>query len=49
MWFDTPNTRMAWRMIELQAETLGLDALDAVIRCQSGEVPADASALEVSA
>jgi hypothetical protein len=36
-------------MIELQAQTLGLDALDAVLRCQAGEVPSDASALGVSA
>ncbi|WP_039827919.1 hypothetical protein [Nocardia testacea] len=49
LWFDTPNTRMAWGMIELQAQTLGLDALDAVLRCQAGEVPSDASALGVSA
>ncbi|MEV0048008.1 hypothetical protein AB0H60_31695 [Nocardia rhamnosiphila] len=49
LWCDTPNTRMAWGMIELQAQTLGLDALDAVLRCQAGEVPSDASALGVSA
>jgi hypothetical protein len=46
---DTPNTRIVWRLIEVQAQTLGLDALDAVLRCQAGEVPSDAAVLGVSA
>ncbi|MEU4345433.1 hypothetical protein AB0H00_29980 [Nocardia sp. NPDC023852] len=49
LWVDTPNTRMVWGLIELQAKTLGMDALDAVLRCQAGEVPSDAAVLGVSA
>jgi hypothetical protein len=49
LWVDTPNTRIAWRLIEVQAQTLGLDALDTVMRCQAGEVPSNAAALGVSA
>ncbi|MEV0773835.1 hypothetical protein [Nocardia salmonicida] len=49
LWVDTPNTRMAWEMIDVQARVLGLDALDAVMRSHAGEVPADAAALGVSA
>lgn len=49
LWVDTPNTRMVWSLIELQAATLGLDALDAVMRCQAGEVPADATMFGASA
>ncbi|MEV6661582.1 hypothetical protein [Nocardia fluminea] len=49
LWVDTPNTRMAWDMIGAQADVLGLDALDAVMRSHAGEVPADAAVLVVSA
>lgn len=49
LWVDTPNSRMAWEMLGLQAQVLGLDVLDAVMRSQAGEVPSDASALVVSA
>ena len=49
LWVDTPNTRITWSLIEAQAQTLGLDALDAVMRCQAGEVPSDAAVLGVDA
>ncbi|MFF0546860.1 hypothetical protein ACFYTF_28890 [Nocardia thailandica] len=49
LWVDTPNSRMAWEMLGIQASVLGLDALDAVMRSQAGEVPANAAALGVSA
>ena len=49
LWVDTPNSQMAWEMIGIQAAVLGLDSLDAVMRSQAGEVPADAAALGVSA
>ncbi len=49
LWADTPNSRMVWRLIELQAATLGLDAMDAVMCCEAGEVPATAAMLGASA
>ncbi|MEV6340954.1 hypothetical protein AB0M12_40320 [Nocardia vinacea] len=47
LWVDTPNTRIAWGLIDAQARTLGLDALDAVMRCEAGEVPSDAAVCAV--
>ncbi|MBF6163002.1 hypothetical protein [Nocardia cyriacigeorgica] len=49
LWADTPHTRMVWGLIEMQARTVGMNPLDLVLRCQAGEVPADAAVLGVSA
>lgn len=45
---EDPNTRMVWGLIAAQAQKLGMDVLDAVLRCEAGEVPADAAGLGVA-
>lgn len=45
LWSDTPNTEIVWGLIRAQARTVGVDALDLVLRCAAGEVPADAAVL----
>lgn len=49
LWVDDPNSRIVWGLIRAQARTLGVDALDVVMRSAAGEVPADAAALGVVA
>ncbi|WP_433527770.1 hypothetical protein ACQPZ2_44090 (plasmid) [Nocardia pseudovaccinii] len=39
LWEATPNTAIVWKLMAGQAKTLGLDALDAVIRCEQSEWP----------
>jgi hypothetical protein len=34
-----PNVAMVWKLIGAQAATLGLDPVDAVIRCEQSEWP----------
>ena len=39
LWEDDPNVAVVWRLIGAQAATLGLDPVDAVIRCEQSEWP----------
>ncbi|MFI7531495.1 hypothetical protein [Nocardia salmonicida] len=43
LWETNPNTSMVWKLIGMHARTLGLDALDAVIRVQQSEWPMTAA------
>ncbi|MFI6574012.1 hypothetical protein [Nocardia fluminea] len=43
LWESNPNTAMVWKLIGMHARTLGLDALDAVIRVQQSEWPMTAA------
>lgn len=48
LWEEDPNTRLVWKLLAGHAETLGMHTLDAVIRCEAGELPADVSGLGVA-
>ncbi|WP_228800614.1 hypothetical protein [Nocardia farcinica] len=43
LWVETPNTAMVWRLMAGQAQGLGLDVLDAVIRIEQSEWPTSAT------
>ncbi|MFI5541551.1 hypothetical protein ACIA5H_34730 [Nocardia sp. NPDC051900] len=43
LWVDSPNTAMVWKLLAGQARPLGLDVLDAVIRCMQSEWPTTAA------
>ena len=43
LWEDNANVAMVWALIGMHARTLGLDALDAVIRVQQSEWPMTAA------
>ena len=36
---ESPNVAVVWKLIAAQAATLGLDPVDAVIRCEQSEWP----------
>jgi hypothetical protein len=39
LWVESPNVAMVWRLLADQARTVGLDVLDAVVRCEQREWP----------
>lgn len=43
LWEPSPNVAIVWRLLAAQASALGLDVLDAVIRCEQSEMPTTAA------
>lgn len=46
LWEDNPNVDMVWRLVAMHAKTLGLDALDVVLRVLQLEWPMTAAERE---
>ncbi|WP_433603743.1 hypothetical protein ACQPXH_33125 (plasmid) [Nocardia sp. CA-135953] len=40
LWAEDPNVEMVWKLLGGQAKTLGMDAFEAVVRCEQYEAPA---------
>ncbi|GAA1653870.1 hypothetical protein [Nocardia ninae] len=40
LWAESPNVEMVWKLLGGQAKTLGMDAFEAVARCEQYEAPA---------
>ncbi|MFI5783771.1 hypothetical protein [Nocardia sp. NPDC051570] len=43
LWEDDANVAVVWKLIGAQAKPLGLDPLEAVIRCEQSEWPTTAA------